>query len=126
MKILDPGHDYELNTFDAITPRGLTHPPLRFMKRKGPKYPGNDSHYPGTNLQEVFRVCIDRLRYLDNQEHHESNGIIIYELRMAIWLLEMRAAERHKRQLAPNSFDDIEKQPTCPNCGHVQCESDCV
>ncbi len=47
MKELDPGHHFALNLLDcgenAITA-------IRFVKRKGAKYPGNQDSYPGANI----------------------------------------------------------------------------
>lgn len=63
MKVIDPGHKYELSTLDGDdSPVVLT-----FVKRVGANYPGNESAYAGTTLQETLRACLDRLAYLDRQ-----------------------------------------------------------
>ena len=62
MKVIDPGHKYELAHLD-----GNGHEVLTFVKREGDGYPGNIDHHAGTNLQEVFRAALDRVKYLDNQ-----------------------------------------------------------
>jgi hypothetical protein len=115
MKVLDPGHKYELNNLD-----GNAKTLLVFVKREGENYPGNIGHYQGTNLQEVIRALIDRLKYLNNQIPDESNLACIIKLRDCIWLLEDRAARRHNRD-----FDyypsNIEFELTCPKCGHIGC-----
>lgn len=100
---------------------------ITYVKREGEGYPGNVGHYPGTNLQEGWRIEIDRLQYLNAQESHHSNDLAIRNLRQNIALLEMRAAERHGRSPLP-MFDfeiSIELQPTCPKCGHIGCEGTC-
>jgi len=69
MKVLDPGHKYELAVLDGDLPVILT-----YTKRIGDKYPGNEPPaYSGTTLQEEWRAQIDRLRYLNNQESHWVN-----------------------------------------------------
>ena len=122
MKVLDPGHHYELTSLDGIDPPNGVSVPNRlfFVKREGPGYPGNVGHHAGTNLQEVMRVLIDRVQYLDNQIHDLSNDFVIKSLRDCILHLELRAAERHGRVL-PNTRYDIENEPVCATCGHIAC-----
>ena len=66
MKVLDPGHDYALNVLDGLLGEFER---LTFVKRDNPpeKYPGNNSAHPGTTIQEVCRVLIERLRYVNGQ-----------------------------------------------------------
>lgn len=93
MKVLDAGHEYELDVLDGgpfSTPKYL-----RFVKREGEQYPGNVGHYSGTTIQEVLRACIDRLKYVDNQVPDLVNRLVIGLLRQAIWYLEERAHRRH-------------------------------
>ena len=82
MKVIDPGHHYRLNILDeragAAPVRYLT-----FVKRQGSNYPGNDTSYPGTIIQDVVRCCIDRLKYLDQQIPHDYNRACIESLRSA-------------------------------------------
>lgn len=123
MKAVDPGHDYIIDVYDETDDnRGLTPDRVVFLKRIGKGYPGNEGNpYPGTNCQEVLRVLIDRVKYLDNQIPHTANFHIIECLRDALWLFEERAAERHGRKLE-NLTVDIENERHCNQCGHIQCE----
>lgn len=120
MKVSDPGHCYLLNNLDVydLDPYNAHEQELTFVKREGPGYPGNVGHHPGTNIQEVLRALIDRLRYVNNQIHDNRNLVIIELLQQSIYLLEVRAAARHNRKI---NFDmeGIELLPTCPKCGHV-------
>jgi len=122
MKVLDPGHHYELASLDeAQPPNGVLLPNrLFFVKREGPGYPGNIGHHAGTNLQEVLRVLIDRVQYLDWQIPDPANQAVIKNLRECILQLELRAAERHGRVL-PDTRLDIEREPVCNVCGHIGC-----
>lgn len=128
MRILDPGHYFELNIYD---PQEGDFPPnrLRFMKRCFPqeKYPGNTTMYSGTNLQEVFRALIARLEYLQwqDRQHGEDcieNRYILTYCKSAIYLLEKRAHAKHNSKLPELiSSDNICDMPPCPKCGHVLC-----
>jgi hypothetical protein len=119
MQILDPGHLYTLKHLDGDSVEYL-----RFVKREGPGFPGNVGHYEGTNLQEVIRVLIDRLRYLNNQIPHERNTYCIMDLQDCLYGLEARAAERHGLEKEFKKFRAslIETYPTCDHCGHIVCE----
>lgn len=115
MKVIDPGHFYELDSFD-----GGKQLVLRFMKRIGDGYPHNvGPPYPGTNCQEVIRALIDRVKYLHMQIPHPQNGVILDGLRAALTAFEVRAAERHGREFAPTVT--IEHEPSCQQCGHIGC-----
>jgi len=119
MKILDRGHAYALRMLDS--PRECL---LRFVKRAGEGYPGNVGFYPGTNLQEVLRACIDRVKYLDSQIPDPTNLVLVDHLRSSLKLLEMRAARRHNRDIPVFRYA-IEDMPVCSKCGHIGCEGQC-
>lgn len=116
MKVLDPGHYYSVNVYD-----GEDEQYIWFMHRIGEGYPGNQGEpYSGTNCQEVIRVLIDRVKYLNSQIPCEANIVIITNLREALWQFEQRAADRHGRQL-PERPIEVEHIPTCVRCGHIHC-----
>jgi hypothetical protein len=74
MRVMDPGHWYELALLDAL-PNRLGLETLRFVKRVGDKFPGNQlPAYAGTTTQEVLRALIDRTKYVDAQEHIACSG----------------------------------------------------
>lgn len=84
MKIIEPGHVYELNTLDGDgTPETLT-----FVNRE------DGEEHPGTQTQEVLRALIDRTMHCDNCIRWNNNDKIIFHLRMALALHEARALER--------------------------------
>ena len=118
MKVIDPGHQYDLDVFDDDGDgyRSV----LRFMKRVGPGYPHNvEPTYSGTNCQEVIRAIIDRVKYLQMQIPHPQNDVILEGLRSALTAFEVRAAERHGREFKATEM--IENEPSCPACGHIDC-----
>lgn len=122
MKVIEPGHEYELITLDGGFPQLL-----RFVKRcdlKNPaRFPGNKNAHPGTTLQSVLRACLDRMRYLDNQISCVENDDVINHLEQAVLNLEMRAARRHGRDYEHDA-EFATTAPMCPRCGHTDCGHD--
>lgn len=125
MQVLDPGHCYTVTVYRAKEnglPTG-THDMISFMKRTGPGYPGNgDLRINGTNCQEVLRVLIDRLKYLNAQEHCWHNIVCITLLRRVLWLFERRAAKRHGKLGFKWPARGIENVTACQVCGHILCD----
>lgn len=118
--VKDAGHRYDLFAID-----GEHKQELRFVKRfdldRPWKYPGNTSAYPGTTLQGVLRVLLDRFAYLQGQIRSPYNTINIFILRCSLWLLEFRAARRHGRSYW-HGIMFASTAPMCPTCGHTVCE----
>ena len=120
MKVIDPGHDYLLDSLDGGEPIRLT-----FVKRNEPpeKYPGNDSAYPGTQIQEVLRALLERCRYLEGQIPCMQTEAVAAAFEQSLWLLEQRHVERHGD---PDALDiypisGIDLREYCPECGHIEC-----
>lgn len=130
MRVIEPGHTYQLTCFDGFENLFLT-----FMKREGINYPGNMGAHPGTNCQEVLRALIDRVKGLTGQAEQmedmlsvQDNEVILTYLRLALLRFEKRAARRHGRILPAAILDDranIEHAPTCEKCGHIGCAGSC-
>lgn len=116
MKIIDPGHDYELDSLDGPFPQRLV-----FVKREGAKYPENVGSHPGTTMQEVLRALIDRAEYVNNQIPCAETEAAIGLMKSAILLFELRAATRHGRHLQLDSLDAILACEKCVTCGHIGC-----
>lgn len=83
MQTLISGHRYRLDHLD-----GNDKEELHFVNRGH----GNDT--PGTNNQEVLRVLIDRVLFLEDELHWDGNEQILYHLRKALLLHETRHLER--------------------------------
>lgn len=124
MKILDPGHLYELANLDTHEPGNYVER-IQFVKRLGDKFPGNTGMATsGTIAQEVIRVLIDRLHYVNGQIENGLNYRAIGALRDALCALEMRAALARGDEDAATqirSMAEPETEPTCKHCGHVLC-----
>lgn len=125
VKEIDPGHEFELAYLDTDKEKTLAQVGrLRFVKRVGPKYPGNVDAHAGTTIQEVTRALIKRLIHLDGQDPHRRNKIALRDFRNAMRQLELRAAERAgdpDRLLSLSGKMEIEEHPACPTCGHIGC-----
>ena len=115
--VLDPGHAYQLDILDGPGCQVLV-----FVKRDDPpeKYPGNEGHYPGVIVQEVLRVLIDRVKYVDSQDSADENTSVLIGLRLSFLALEERAHRRHDTEL-PSLTTLIEEYDACPKCGHILC-----
>ena len=118
MEIIDPGHEFLLEGYDGGDPQLLV-----FMKRDGAGYPFNVGRHSGTNCQEVIRALIERLKYLQLQIACDENEQIIKLLRESLRLFEVRAAKRRGLTVPEFPSDEFELQPTCPTCGHIQCDA---
>jgi hypothetical protein len=118
MKVLEPGHLYELKCLDG---RDLHW--LRFVKRIGPGYPGNEPPaYSGTTMQEVLRALIERSEYVNGQVPCVETESAIGLLRSALVLFEIRAKRVKGKHLTVRAVEDVIDGATCPKCGHVQCD----
>lgn len=108
MKVLDPGHSYQLDNI-------RNHEVEAFNKLYFYKDPDiNDVGQRGTNCQEVLRVLIDRVEYLDRQEPHPMNVTILQDLRSALAGFE----SRHLYQLAKKGRR-LEHVPIDSLTGHM-------
>ena len=86
MKIIDRGHKYRLNNLK-------TNGNQLICFYKDGKI-NNTKTKKGTSNQEVLRVLIDRVSFLEKQKHHYLNKRIIKHLRKALILHEMRHLDR--------------------------------
>lgn len=118
MRVIDPGHVYELDSIDGGEPQRLV-----FVKREGPRYPGNIGHHPGTQMQEVLRALIERARYVQAQIPCAETEGAIRAMQLALMLMEIRA-KRVKGKSFEGHMQFIERLPTCKTCGHVLCEEE--
>lgn len=120
MNVTDKGHSYLVENFD-----GEGTQEIHFLKRVGEGYPFNEPPaHKGTNCQEVIKVLIDRVQYLNKQIACPENELIIRNLKSALWLFEKRAAERHHKDFPYSIFhpDDLYKFPTNED-GHTQIDN---
>lgn len=113
MYVIDPGHRYLLDCLD-----GPTTEHIRFVKRVGLKYPGNEGAHPGTTTQEVLRALINRSEYVNRQEPCLESEQVIGLLKTALVLLEIRASRKKGLRLHLKDFDQFNAQPIGED-GHI-------
>ena len=82
MNCIKPGHKYKLDRLD-----GTGFEELNFVDR------GHGSDSSGTNNQDVIRVLIDRVKFLEKEKHWHGNSEIIMHLKKALVLHECRHME---------------------------------
>lgn len=99
MKVLVPGHQYDLEYLDGDGSRWI-----QFVDR------GHGRDCPGTTCQEVLRALIDRVKFLDAELPWQGNALILDNLRHALTLFEVRAFLRRT--------GNPENIPTDPENGH--------
>ena len=129
MRVLEPGHVYELDHLASPGRERLT-----FVRRNS-RAITHESEHPGTNTQEVLRALIDRTKFLDAVIPCVETEDALWHLRMALFCYEARAWRRRTQGLnrgraghdegreryADVPFDEhmIEELPVDPEDGHV-------
>ena len=97
MNVLDIGHRYELENFEAKDKPGQV---LQFIK-KTPKADGAPGELvtvdDGTTNEEVIRVLVDRMNSLQAKFPCRENAIATTHLETALLWLEFRTKSRVKR-----------------------------
>lgn len=120
MTVIDPGHEYLLDSLDGEQTNRLV-----FVKREGEKYPGNVGSHPGTTFQEVLRALIDRAIYVQAQAPCPETAALIRHLTASVVVLESRAARMHGRGDTFSVADAVSGAGKCRSCGHVGCSGRC-
>ena len=115
MKIIEPGHIYDLHVFDSREPTpAKVEVRLVFVNRE------SGLEHSGTQTQEVLRALIDRTMHCDNCLRWPGNDRIIDHLRMALVLHECRALERKTEKGDTPARGDI-----CLDYRWALCFGDC-
>src|SRR5450759_428078 len=113
MKILTPGHLYELENFEKPEDPGLL---LQFIEKVNygeayklgharPLAEGEDAKTVlitvnnGTTNEEVLKVLIDRLKFLSAKFPCRETAIVITKLEESLMWLEKRTADRKARSV---------------------------
>jgi hypothetical protein len=96
MKVLVPGHLYVLENFENPEKEGQT---IQFIE----KVPVSENSTElktisdGTTNEELLKVEIDRLKYLNIKFPCRENSIVITKLEEALMWLEKRTRDRVER-----------------------------
>ena len=95
MNVLVPGHRYHLANFEVTEDSQI----LQFI-HKEPIEQGStelSTINDGTTNEEVLRVLIDRMQFLQTKFPCRENAIVITKLEESLMWLEKRTADRLKR-----------------------------
>lgn len=116
MKVIDPGHVYEVENIDGDGTQII-----QFVQRRGwdAELLPEEEREEGIQSQELLRVLIDRTLYLHAEQPWQENVKIVHNLRDALRLYEARAARRSIERLSMP-----ERAKNCASCGHVLCFCD--
>ena|SRR3990167_2465661 len=97
MKVIEEGHVYELEDMEGAdhTEDGQT---LTFIKKVYQESTGElATIHNGTTNEEVLRVLIDRIKFLQAKMPCRENAIVITKLEECLMWLEKRTADRTAR-----------------------------
>jgi len=95
MHIISAGHRYELENFENKDTKGQE---IQFIE-KAPSGCGGElcTVNDGTTNEEMLRVLIDRIAYLDAKFPCKENSIVLEKLEEALRTLNLRTASRLSR-----------------------------
>lgn len=99
MKVNTTGHNYELASFEGSAPQTLQF--IEKEKRLTENPDGTElvTINDGTTNEEVLRVLIDRLQYLNCKFPCRENAIVITKLEESLMWLNKRTADRLARNV---------------------------
>lgn len=99
MKVLKSGHYYELANFEADLPE--LNQRLQFIEKVQTELNPTKlvTVNDGTTNEEVLRVLIDRMQYLQSKFACRENALVITKLEEALMWLEKRTADRKARNV---------------------------
>lgn len=97
MKVITPGHKYELAHFENPA-RAET---IQFIEKRAQTLPGAplETVNDGTTNEEVLAVLIDRLRFLGEKLPSRENSLAVTKCEEALLWLNKRTADRKARQV---------------------------
>lgn len=96
MKALTEGHRYELENFDAPGTPGQV---IQFIEKVqvAPGLPNLRTVNDGTTNEDVMRVLINRLEYLQKKFPCRENAVALTFLETSLLWLEKRTTDRKAR-----------------------------
>ena len=97
MKVIVEGHTYKLAHHGASGVDGLPCEHLQFINKVKQEDGALVTVADGTTNEEVLRVLIDRMKYLQARMSCRENAIVITKLEESLMWLEKRTADRNAR-----------------------------
>jgi len=101
MKVITEGHKYELDHFENYGLPGLPVQTLQFIEKVSMSEDPTElkTINDGTTNEEVLKVLINRIQYLNAKFPCRENFIVITKLEESLMWLEKRTADRVKRNV---------------------------
>lgn len=93
MKILKPGHLYELDSMEGTNPQKIQFIEKKVMQGTGNFYTVND----GTTNEEVLEMLIDRTKSLGEKLPSRENSLALTKLEEALLWFNRRTQNRMKQ-----------------------------
>lgn len=99
MKVLTPGHKYELAHFESYGLDGCPVQTVQFIHKESaePQGPGMVTVSDGTTNEEVLAMLIDRMQFLQGKHPCRENAIVITKLEESLMWLNKRTEGRKAR-----------------------------
>lgn len=97
MKVIVEGHTYELAHYESYGLDGCPVERLQFINKVKQEDGALVTLADGTTNEEVLRVLIDRMNYLQKRMPCRENAIVITKLEESLMWLEKRTADRNAR-----------------------------
>lgn len=96
MKVIVPGHAYSLENFEYPHRSRQT---LQFIHKEPSNLRSGEltTIEDGTTNEDVLKVLIDRMQYLNSKFPCRENSIVITKLEEALMWLDKRTADRKSR-----------------------------
>lgn len=99
MKVLNPGHYYRLSNFEDSNTEQI----LGFIHKETDDTGKLNLISDGTTNEEVLKVLIDRLQYLQGVNSCRENAMVITKLEESLMWLNKRTQDRIDRMVEGTS-----------------------
>lgn len=96
MKVITEGHKYELENFEKKDQPGQV---IKFIQKEVAEesFGSFFAIHDGTTNEEILKVLINRMNYLQKQSPCRENAIVITKLEESLMWLEKRTRDRIER-----------------------------
>lgn len=98
MKVITEGHRYSLDLFESKEENQI----LQFIHKEPKENNELVTLSDGTTNEEVLKVLIDRMNYLQSKFPCRENAIVITKLEESLMWLNKRTADRLARNVEVN------------------------
>lgn len=101
MKAITPGHKYELDHFENFGLEGCPVQRIQFIEKRPMAEDATrlETVNDGTTNEEVLRMMIDRMQFLQGKFPCRENALVITKLEESLMWLEKRTADRKARNV---------------------------